>query len=194
MRGAELGRRDFLKLGFARDALRAREIALVPAGRTPWRPPNVLLCTRAGESVRLYEDLIRDRVVVMHLLCTRWEGHARLMRNLERVHQLVSDRFGRDARLLSLSIDVDHPAKSAPPPWAGGEREGWLSLTGEVDAIDAVRRALGAFDPNPALDADRSRFAGVLTLGSDRTGRWASLPALVDAADIVARIRLLDGS
>ena len=71
-------------------------------------------------------------------------------------------------------------------------RDRWLTLTGDTLAIDAIRRAIGACDPDPRLDADRSRFAGLLTLGSDRTGRWASLPALLDPADVVARVRRLD--
>ena len=199
MRGSQIGRRDFITLGFARDALRARAVEPnggAPAGRMPWRMPDVALYTQDGKCVRLTEDLLRDRVVVIHLLYAGWAGHARLMRNLERVHDLLRDRFGRDAWLLSLCIDrnVDSSEKLAAYAGPGAERDGWLTLTGDGQAIDAVRRALGACDPDPALDADRSRFAGVLTLGSDRTGRWASLPALLDPVDIVARIRRLDAS
>jgi protein SCO1/2 len=188
---ARLDRRQFLALRFARDAAPAR-------ASEPWRLPDVALRTQTGDPVHLYQDLIRDQVVVVHLLCTAWDEQARVVRNLERVHELLEARFGREAWLLSLSIDVDAQGESVGQPTAcqrmDGARDRWLTLTGEPRAIDAVRRAVGAWDPDPVRDADRARFAGLLTLGSDRTGRWASLPALLDPTDVILRLQRLDGA
>ena len=192
LRDTEFGRREFFTLGFARNALRARATEQTE----PWRLPDVALYTHAGESVHFYEDLVRDHVVVIHLLCAGWEGQARVLKTLERVHDLLKDRFGSRAWLLSLSIDVDDESPELPTARTGIENEAdrWLTLTGDTSAIDAIRRAIGAWDPDPRLDADRTRYAGLLTLGSDRTGRWASLPALVDPTDVIARVRRLDNS
>jgi hypothetical protein len=185
-----LGRRSFLQLGFVRDVV-ARPANESPA---PWHIPDVALRTRAGESVRFYGDLVRDHIVVIHLPCTEWDGQERVSKNLERVHDLLNDRFGRHVWLLSVSKDVDVPRLDRPPACTAGAgvHERWLSLTGDQHALETIRRAIGAWDADSVRDEDGARFAGLLTLGSDRTGRWASLPALLEPADVVTRVCRLD--
>ena len=39
-----------------------------------------------------------------------------------------------------------------------------------------VRRGLGLYDPDPRLDADRSRHSGLLVMGNDPLGRWCRVP------------------
>jgi hypothetical protein len=94
----------------------------------------------------------------------------------------------------TVSKDVDAPEleRSSTSTTGEGIHERWLTLTGDPPAIEAIRRAIGAWHADPAADADCARFAGLLTLGSDRTGRWASLPALLEPRDIVTRVCRLD--
>jgi len=68
---------------------------------------------------------------------------------------------------------------------AHGGQAGWIWLTGEGADLEAVRRFLGFVDPDPALDADRTRHTGLVALGNDRSGRWTSMNALVRPALIL---------
>ena len=46
------------------------------------------------------------------------------------------------------------------------------------DLIERLRRSLGVYDLNPAIDNDPSQHAGVVVLGNEPDGRWKSVPAL----------------
>jgi hypothetical protein len=184
-----LGRREFLTLGFVRPTRRSPEAS--KPGR--WRLPDVTLRTPGGERVRLYEDLVRDHVVVIHLPHSGWDEHPRVMRNLRRVHELLGVRFGTLGRVLSVSIDPSADGDPGVQPREGDERDGWLTLRGEPAVIEAIGLTIGAHDSRSERDIDPSRSAGIVALGSDRTDRWAALPALLDPAQIVARVERLDG-
>jgi len=184
----EIRRREFLSLHLFRERL----AKTTPAVDQP-RIPDVHLRTHTGEAVRFYQDLIQNHTVVIHLLFPHWDGHPRLMRNLVRLHDLLGERVGRDIRMLSLSIDpeIDSPERLVPYASDTGNRVGWLFLMGDSNATDALRRALGVLHADATADTDRSQYAGVLVLGDDRSGRWTSLPALLDPPSIATRIRRL---
>lgn len=77
------------------------------------------------------------------------------------------------------------PAVSAE---AFGAKPGWLFLTGKPAEIDRLRRELGAYDLDPAIDADPTQHSGLVAIGNDRTDRWTALPLLMDRAQLVSTI------
>ena len=107
---------------------------------------------------------------------------------------MFGNRVGKDILFLSISID---PEKDTPsvlreyrsygdPNWTG-----WLHLTGDFDEIETLRWVLGVYDLDPAIDADKTEHAGIVTFGNDRTNWWAAVPALMEAnlvADAMIRI------
>ncbi len=68
-------------------------------------------------------------------------------------------------------------------------RPDWHFLTGKLDTITALRRALGVFDPDPRIDSDRTQHAALLTFGNDVTNRWSAVPALADYDSILPVVR-----
>lgn len=152
---------------------------------------NILLTTQHGEQVRFYDDLVKDKVVMINLMyttCTKiCPGTAA---NLVQVHAALGERMGRDISILSLSIDpeVDTPERLKRYWEAFGSKPGWLYLTGDFDEIDRLRHELGVYDLDPIIDADKTQHSGVLTFGNDRTNRWAALPALMHAEQMAATI------
>ena len=114
-----------------------------------------------------------------------------IAQNLPRVHRELGSRMGRDVTILSLTIDseIDRPAVLRDHiARNGGEKEGWLYLTGDYDDIDRVRRALGVYDLDPVIDADKSEHSGLITFGNDRTDQWAALPALMNSEEIAETV------
>jgi protein SCO1/2 len=161
-------------------------------GKTSDRFSNVELTTQHGERVRFYDDLVRDKVVMINFMYTTCPlicpGMAA---RLSRFSDLLGERAGRDITILSISIDpeVDTPEKLDTYWKAFGSKPGWIFLTGDYDAIDRLRHELGVYDPDPIIDADKTQHAGIVTFGNDRTDRWAALPLLTDLQDLARTVR-----
>lgn len=156
--------------------------ARVPRGKRSDGFSNIALRTQHGEEVRFYDDLVKDKVVIINLMYTQCPKICPgTTANLTRLHDLFGERMGRDLFLLSLTIDpeVDDPAQLKRYWEAFGSRPGWLYLTGDYDEIDELRHQLGVYDPDPIVDADKTQHSGIVTFGNDRTDRWAALPALM---------------
>ena len=111
--------------------------------------------------------------------------------NLARVHRGLGPRVGRDLLMLSISLEGHRDTPASLRNYIeryGGNRAGWVYLTGEYEDVEALRYSLGVYDLDPVLDADRSSHAGIVTFGNDRTNRWAALPVLMNSRGIVRTI------
>src|SRR5262245_43205330 len=59
--------------------------------------PDVTLTTHQGKKVQFYEDLIKDKSVLLNMMYTNCEGVCPgITANLVRVQKLLGDRVGRD--------------------------------------------------------------------------------------------------
>lgn len=153
--------------------------------------PNASLRTQTGASVRFYDDLVRGRTVVIQFFFVHCEGICPLSTGrMVALQDLLGERLGRDVHFLSITLDPeqDTPAVLAEHARAVGARAGWTFLTGARDDIEALRRRLGVFDLDPALDADRNQHAGVLVLGNDSKQRWTMKPASLPASTLLQSI------
>ena len=143
--------------------------------------PNVMLMTHRNEAVRFYDDLLKDKVVVVSFMYTRCEGRCPItISTLHRLQDALGPRAGRDVFLYSITLDPTHDTPAILRDYAAvvGAGRGWRWLTGSATDIEVVRRRLGFVDPDPLIDADKSQHAGLLLFGCDRTDRWAACPAL----------------
>jgi protein SCO1 len=131
--------------------------------------PNVELLNQDGKTLRFYDDLIRgDHTVVMGFIYAQCGDICPMtMSNLARVQALLGDRLGREVRLASISLD---PQRDSPAILKGyaerfDARLGWQFLTGRPRDIDAVRRKLGAYDRDPAIERDGMARKDTISLG-----------------------------
>lgn len=161
-------------------------------GRMEGYFPNVELITHRGERVRFYDDLLRDKTVViipMYLAC---DDYCPLTTaNLLAVKQLMGDRVGRNLFFYGLSLDpvLDTPELLNDYAEEIGAGEGFTFLTGSEKNLDLVRHKIGLFDPDPVIDADRSSHGAMAIYGNEPKGRWCGLPALVRPDRIAFRLR-----
>ncbi len=161
-------------------------------GKASDRFSNIWLTTQHGERVRFYDDLVRDKVVMINFMYTTCSKICPGMAaRLAGFNDLLGARAGRDLTLLSISIDpeVDTPEKLEAYWQAFGSKPGWLFLTGDYDEIDRLRHELGVYDPDPIVDADKTQHAGIVTFGNDRTDRWAALPVFTDLRGLARSVR-----
>jgi protein SCO1/2 len=185
-----------LSAGLAAPAARpAAEAGGAPAGDDA-RIPNVELTTHERKVVRFYGDLVKGRVVVVSFMYTSCTDQCPLTTaNLMAVQEMLGDRVGRDIFLYSVTLD---PARDTPEVLKRyaerhGVGPGWTFLTGKRPAIETLRRALGIYDKDPTVDADRSQHAGLLVYGNDALRRWAMAPALAEPHVLARAIRRVSG-
>lgn len=155
------------------------------------RLSDVALYTQYGKRVRFYDDLVKDRVVLINFMYSGCgETCPANTAQLAKINEVLGERMGRDITMLSLSIDpvADTPERLKKYWEAFGARPGWFFLTGKPAEIDRLRRELGAYDLDPAIDADPTQHSGLLTIGNDRTDHWTALPLLMDRAQLVSTI------
>jgi protein SCO1/2 len=146
------------------------------------RLPNVEFRTQDNRRVRFYDDLIKGKKVLINFMYTECNGICpRSTSNLVKVQEAFGDRMGRDVFFLSISLtpERDTPEKLKAYAREQGAGDGWYFLTGSIDDVDRVRRALGVYD-----NADISQHTGILMYGNEPEGKWGATSTLASAEQI----------
>ena len=145
--------------------------------------PNVEFRTQHNRRVKFYDDLVKDKKVLINFMYTECSGTCpRTTANLVKVQQMFGERMGRDVFFLSISLtpDRDTPEKLKAYAEEQGCGDGWYFLNGNMDDVDRVRRSLGVYDNNP----DVSQHIGILTYGNEPEGKWGATSTLANADQI----------
>ena len=152
--------------------------------------PNVRLQTHEGETVRFYDDLIKDRAVVVNVVDTRSAMCHAVTHHLRLVQQALGQRMGRELSIYSLAADPekDTPAVLKRYAEAHGVGPGWLFLTGERDDLELLRQKLGFLDPEPVADDEGESHLAMMRYGNEAHEQWAACPALSNQEQMVEQI------
>ena len=157
--------------------------------------PNVPLTTHTGARVRFYDDLVRDKLVVINMMYAACNNTCPPMtHNLVQVQELLGNRVGKDIFMYSISLkpEQDAPADLAHYAKLHRVQPGWLFLTGQAGDIEQLRYALGYYDPDPEVDRQEGRHVGMVRIGNHPLRRWGMAPALANPRQIVSQILHLD--
>jgi protein SCO1/2 len=157
--------------------------------------PNVRLTNHEGKKVLFYDDLLKDKIVLINFMYAKCEGICPgITTNLVRVQRLLGDRVGRDIFMYSFSLKPreDTPEKMAAYARMHKVGPGWQFLTGDPADLELLRRKLGFTNPDPAQDADITQHIGNVRYGNEPLERWASCPGMAHAKFIVESIGWLD--
>lgn len=139
--------------------------------------PNVELITMDGKKLHFYDDLVKNRKVVIQFLFTRCkEACPVITSHLVQVQKLLDGRVGRDIFFISITLspEEDGPKELKRFAKAHGAGPGWTFCTGKPADILLLRRSLGFTYENPREDADRNNHTGMLLVGDEPLCRWAS--------------------
>lgn len=151
--------------------------ALAAPRGSPWGENhfgNAVLVTQDGKEVRLYDDLIKDRLVVFSFIYTHCTKQCGLVTaSLARVQRELGDRLGKDIFFYSVSIDPERDTPEVLKRYSGAfrARPGWTFLTGKKADIVALRKTFGDM-------TEVEEHSANLTIGNDRTGQWFATGAL----------------
>ncbi|HEU4889647.1 MAG TPA: SCO family protein [Thermoanaerobaculia bacterium] len=134
-----------------------------------------------GRTVDLYDDLIKNRIVVINSFFASCTGSCPVMaRSFLHLQNKLGDRLGKDVTLLSITVDpeVDTPEKLKEYAKKIGAKPGWYFLTGSRAQVDAVLSKIGQY--TEAREAHKN----IIIAGNDRTGLWKKALAIAPSDEI----------
>ncbi len=130
---------------------------------------DVVLLNQDGEQMRLYTDLLKDKVVVINFFFATCQGVCLPMnRNIQKAQDVFGARLGKDAYIISVSVDptVDTPARLKEYAAKIGARPGWYFITGDKENVAFALRKLGQYVEH------REDHTNIVLIGNERTGLW----------------------
>jgi protein SCO1 len=157
--------------------------------------PNFSLSTHEGRQVKFYDDLIKDKMVLINFMYARCTGICpTVMENLARVRKILGDRVGRDIFLYSFTLKPreDTVPVLAQYAEAHGLQPGWSLLTGKPEEIEVLRKNLGFYDSNPELDKDIENHIGIVRYGNEPLMRWGACPGMSEPGWIAKSVLWVD--
>src|SRR6478672_10173788 len=67
--------------------------------------PNVTLTTHEGKKVKFYDDLLKDKIVIINFMYVKCEGTCPgTTANLVKVQKLLGNRVGKDIFMYSITL------------------------------------------------------------------------------------------
>lgn len=163
-----------------------------PVAASPWGAsyfPNVTFTTQDGKTVRLYDDLLKDKNVIVNFIYTQCSASCPLeTAKLAQVQNVLGSRMGRDVFFLSFSLDPKRDTPEALKAYAEKFHAGpgWIFLTGAKSDIELVRRKLGqAARPGENELVDHSTS---FMIGNATTGQWMTDGPMDDPRYIAAMV------
>lgn len=156
--------------------------------------PNVPLVTQDGKPVRFYQDLVKDKKVVLTFIDTRIQPDSgKVAQNLATLQKFFGRRIGNDIFMYSITSNPAHDTPDVLKAWASryGAGPGWQFLTGKRADIEKLRSGLG-FAPIFAEDKGNPRYSiGRALVGVEPEMRWAHCQSQAKAR-VIAHTMLLD--
>jgi protein SCO1 len=143
---------------------------------------DVVLTNQNGEKMRLYSDLLKGRVVVIHSFFSTCQGSCLpLIRNMRSVQTALGDKVGSEVYLISISVDptMDTPERLKKFARDNGAKPGWLFLSGDKTNVEFALKKLGQF-----VD-QKENHLNIFIIGNERTGLWKKAFGLAKSDELI---------
>ena len=143
---------------------------------------DVELINQDGQKMRFYSDLLKDKVVVINTFFTTCTGVCPpINRNLEKVQEALGERLGKDAFIISMSVDpgADTPSRLKEYSRRFHARPGWIFLTGKKENVDWALYKLGQYV------ATKDGHTNIVIIGNEPKGLWKKAFGLAKADEVM---------
>ncbi len=161
----------------------SRPAAAIQSSGSPWGAnyfPNVELTATDGRKLRFFDDLIKDKVVMINFIYTSCVDSCPLeTARLLQVQKLLGDRVGKDIFLYSITIDPDHDTIEVLAAYAKQFHAGpgWLFLRGSEPDVTQLRKKFGIYEADQGVDQNLEDHIISLVIGNQKTGQWIKASA-----------------
>jgi protein SCO1/2 len=152
------------------------------------------LVTQDGKTVRFYDDLVKDKKVVLTFIDTQIQPESRkVSENLASLQKFFGSRVGKDLHLYTITQSPRHDTPQVLKTWAAqyGAGPGWTFLTGGPTSVEKLRQSLGFADEFDSGQTNPAFSIGVLRYGTEPEMRWAHCQSL-SSPRVLAHSMLLD--
>ena len=150
---------------------------------------NVELVDQDGRSLKFYDEVLKDNIVVISFIFTNCQSACPLMtRNLTMIRDMLREDERRAIQFVSISIDPLRDTPSAMKEFAqkhDADIEGWLWLTGQPDDVNYITKRLGSYTDDPEMHTTTLLAANV------PNAHWTKIEPNVPPNGVVARLRML---
>jgi len=146
---------------------------------------DVELINQDGQKMRFYSDVLKNKVVVINTFFTTCTGVCPpINRTLERMQEALGDRLGKDAFLVSMSVDpeTDTPSKLKEYSRRFHARPGWIFLTGKKENVDWALYKLGQYVET------KDGHTNIIIIGNEPKGLWKKAFGLAKADELIKMV------
>jgi len=140
--------------------------------------PNLDLVTSEGKPVKFYDDLLKDKIVVLNLMYANCEGICpTITANLKVVQKYLREEIKKEIFIYSLTLKPEEDTPAKLKEYAKMHHitdKNWTFLTGRPENVELLRHKLGFADPNQEVDKDKSKHSGMLRYGNEPMSIWGT--------------------
>jgi protein SCO1/2 len=143
---------------------------------------DVELLNQDGKPMKFYSDVLKNKVVIIDTFFTTCTSVCPPMnRNFERIQEALGDRLGKDAFLISISVDpeTDTPPRLKEYSRRFHARDGWIFLTGKKENVDWALYKLGQY-----VEA-KDDHSTIVIIGNEPKGLWKKAFGLANVTELV---------
>ena len=151
--------------------------------------PNLPVVNQNGETLKFYDDLIKNKIVIVMFIYTSCTDICPLTTaRMTLIEDKLGPEIGRDIFIVSMTVDpeVDTPEKLKAYSKSFATGPGWTFVTGKPEDIRAINYRLG--ERSKVLSDHRNE----IVLGNDVTGEWQRDNVMGDLDRVVTTIREMD--
>lgn len=144
-------------------------------------PQHAVVFDHHGRKRRFYNDLIKNKIVMLQFMSTELEGDYQTAKNLSLMQDILGSRLGRDVFLISATVDPERDTVEVLSNYAKQHNvsQGWSFITGTTDTMQSIKDALffrpGGHSGHEGHDQQDCSM-GLIRYGNDATGLWGSVP------------------
>jgi protein SCO1/2 len=157
--------------------------------RGPEFLPNRPVVNQNGEQLKFYDDLIKDKIVIVMFIYTSCTDICPLTTaRMTLIEDKLGPLIGKDFFIISMTVDpeVDTPERLKAYSKSFATGPGWTFVTGKPEDIRAINYRLG--ERSKRLSDHRNE----IVLGNDVTGEWQRDNVMGDLDRVVRTIREMD--
>jgi len=152
---------------------------------------NLELINQDGETVRFFDDVLKDRVVVINFIFTNCEGACPLITHkLTLVRDRMEGQIGNPLRFVSLSLDPARDTPAALKEFAKthhADHDGWVFLTGKPENLEYIIKRLGQFTD------DVEAHSTMMLAGNVSAAHWMKILPHEQPPAIAEKLQMLIG-
>ncbi len=150
---------------------------------------NLELINQDGETVRFFDDVMKDKVVVINFIFTNCKGACPLMTHkLTLVRDKLEGYVGEPLQFVSLSLDPLRDTPAAMKEFAkthNADHDGWVFLTGDADNLDTIIKKLGQYTD------DMEAHSTMMLAGNVNNAHWIKILPQEQPPAIAEKLRRL---